>query len=212
MTPKPFPEVDLVGKRITNLDQLADIASFIPRMLSAESGKFLYALCYLQTLQGDVVEVGSWQGYSTSFLARAVKDSQNGLFHTIDHFKGNIGKEDLYVVGKQDLSDLRKNFENNMRKIGLWDYVNLLDMPNDIAVKNLEGKRIRFLFIDGDHKKHGVEKDINLFFPLLMPGSIVVFDDFSYHASGLVEAIDNLLKTLECERVFSYRNTLVVMM
>lgn len=205
-------EVKLEAKEITDLDKLVNISSFIPSMLSPESGKFLYTLCYMQKIQGDVVEVGSWQGYSTSFLARAVRNSGNGKLYAIDHFQGNIGKESFYVVGNKNLNDLKDNFQRNMQKIGLWNYVNLLDMPNDLATEKLKEKRIRFLFIDGDHTKKGVEKDINLFFPLLKPGSIIVFDDFSNNTPGLVEAIDNLLKTRKFERVFSYNNTIVMMM
>ena len=201
----------LKSRETTYLDQLVEVASFIPSMLTTESAKMLYALCYMQRLEGHVVEVGSWQGYSTSFLARAVKDSKNGSLYAIDHFKGNIGKEHFYTIGSQDLSDLRKGFEANLIKVGLFDYVNLLAMSNDQAAKELEGKKIRFLFIDGDHTKEGVEKDVSLFFPLLVPGSIVVFDDFRHEAPGLVEALDALLKNRYFERVFAYRNTLVVM-
>ena len=145
---KKLPEVMLKSRETTYLDQLVEVASFIPSMLTTESAKMLYALCYMQRLEGHVVEVGSWQGYSTSFLARAVKDSKNGSLYAIDHFKGNIGKEHFYTIGSQDLSDLRKGFEANLIKVGLFDYVNLLAMSNDQAAKELEGKKIRFLFIE----------------------------------------------------------------
>lgn len=179
-------------------------------MLSSESGKFLYALCYMQQLEGDVVEVGSWQGYSTSFLASAVRDSKNGVLFAIDHFRGNVGKEDRYRVGSEDLSDLRGNFERNMRRLGLWESIALLDMPNEAAVTRLPGRNVRFLFIDGDHTREGVTKDIGLFFPLLLPGAIVVFDDFAARFPGVVEATDELLEDTPVRRIFSYANTLVL--
>lgn len=179
-------------------------------MLSSESGKFLYALCYMQQITGDVVEVGSWQGYSTSFLASAVSDSGNGRLYAIDHFRGNVGKEDRYRVGADDLSDLRGNFERNMRQLGYWDDLTLLDMPNEEAVARLTGSNVRFLFIDGDHTREGVTKDIRLFFPLLLQGAIVVFDDFAARFPGVVEATDELLDRTPARRVFSYRNTLVL--
>lgn len=204
--PVTFPS----GRSLTTLDDLVQQASPIPRMLSSESGKFLYALCYMQQLEGDVVEVGSWQGYSTSFLARAVRDSRNGMLYAIDHFRGNVGKEDRYRVGAADLSDLRGNFERNMRKLGLRDSIALLDMPNETAVTRLPGRNIRFLFIDGDHTREGVTNDISLFFPLLLPGAIVVFDDFAARFPGVVEATDELLDNIPVSRAFSYANTLVL--
>lgn len=199
------------GRRLTSVDELVRGAERIPSMLSAEAGKFLYALCYLQTLPGDVVEVGSWQGYSTSFLARATRDSANGALFAIDHFRGNAGTEDRYVVGRPDLSDLRDNFERNMRSLGLWESVHLLDMPDEEAASRLAGHRLRFLFVDGDHTRAGVERDIRLFFPMLQPSALVVFDDFSARFPGLVAAVDHLLETTPVQRAFSFRNTLVVM-
>ena len=129
----------------------------------------------------------------------------------MDHFKGNVGKENSYAVGKTDLSDLETNFLKNMERIGVLNSVQLLNMPNELAVKELENVNIRFLFIDGDHTKTGVEKDIELFFPKLMPGSIVVFDDFSSNFPGLIEAVDTLIEKNDFARMMSYLNTLVLM-
>lgn len=198
------------GRSITHIDDLVARAEPIPRMLSTESGKFLYALCYMQQLAGDVVEVGSWQGYSTSFLASAVRDSGNGTLYAIDHFRGNVGKESRYRVGSEDLSDLRSNFERNMERLQLREKIVLLDMPNDAAVKQLPGRKIRFLFVDGDHTRDGVAKDIRLFLPLLLPGAIAVFDDFAARFPGVAEATDELIETTPVRRAFSYTNTLVL--
>ena len=204
--PVSFPS----GRAFSSTDELVNRAASIPRMLSSESGKFLYALCYMQQISGDVVEIGSWQGYSTSFLASAVRDSRNGMLYAIDHFRGNVGKEDRYRVGADDLNDLRGNFERNMRRLALWENLELLDMPNEQAVARLAGRAVRFLFIDGDHTREGVTKDIGLFFPLLLPGAIVVFDDFAARFPGVVEATDEMLGRTAVQRVFSYKNTLVL--
>lgn len=181
-------------------------------MLGEESGKMLYMLCVTQLLEGDVVEIGSWQGYSTSFLASAVRDSGNGRMVAIDHFRGNKGTENYYVVRQDDLGDLRANFQANMEQLGLWEYIDLFDMPNLDAAARLAGREVRFLFIDGDHTRQGVESDISLFFPLLMPGSIVVFDDFSDEAFGVIEAIDDLLNRKDVARILTYPNTLVMIL
>lgn len=200
----------------TDLERAAEESAVIPGMMTAKCAQMLYSLCYMQTLAGDVIEIGSWQGYSTSFLARAVRDSGNGRLFAIDHFKGNAGHEDKYIVGQENLSDLRANFEANLRRLNLWDHVTLLDMPNDQAARALRERLgpsggVRFALIDGDHTQAGVQKDIDLFFPLLLPGAIVVFDDFSAHCPGVVAACDALLAYLPVRRLFSYRNTLVLM-
>jgi len=208
----PYSNINLKSKKkIVDVEALAQISLSIPGMVSPKSGQILYTLCYMQELRGDVVEIGSWQGLSTSFLARAVNNSKNGRFYAIDHFRGNVGKEKFYIINKEDLSDLKAGFLSNIKRLGLTDSVHLLDMPNEQAVKEIQDATIRFLFIDGDHTKKGVEKDIELFFPKLMNGSIVVFDDFSEDFPGLVEAVDALLEEREFSRIMSYHRTLVLM-
>lgn len=199
------------SRRVTRLDGLAACARDIPGMLSEESGKFLFALCLTQRLDGDVVEIGSWQGYSTSYLARAVAESGRGRLYAVDHFGGNVGKEALYRVGKPDLSDLEGNFRSNLSRLGLHSVVHLLPMPSEEAAAHLRGQstRIRFLFIDGDHSRDGVQRDVELFFPMLSAGAIVAFDDCSPSAPGVVEVIDELLRSKVFDNAFVYPNSFV---
>lgn len=198
------------NKGIINIENLAYKSLSVPGMISAKSGQFLFSLCYMQDIEGDVVEIGSWQGRSTIFLAKAVQGAKNGRFFAIDHFKGNVSKEHFYVVGKKDLSDLKTNFLGNMKNFGVINTVNLLDMPNYEAIKSLSGSSIRFLFIDGDHTKEGVKKDIELFLPKLVQGAIVVFDDYKEDFPGLVETVDELVKGKSFSRMMYYDNTLVL--
>jgi len=198
------------GRNIVDLERLAQISLSIPGMVTPRSGQILYALCAFQEVRGDVVEIGSWQGRSTSFLARAVLDSGNGRFFAIDHFKGNAGKEASYVVGKQDLSDLKHNFLSNMKSLNLDSSVNLLDMTTIEAAGKFRRGQIRFLFVDGNHSYAGVSEDIKLFFPLLSSGAIIVFDDFSDAFPGLLKAVGEVLESVSTSRCLSYQNTLVI--
>ncbi len=200
----------LDGKNIVDLERLAQISLSIPGMVTPRSGQILYSLCALQEAAGDVVEIGSWQGRSTSFLARAVSDSRNGRFFAIDHFKGNVGKETSYVVEKQDLSDLKRNFMSNMKTLNLDSSINLLDMTTMEAAKEFRRGQVRFVFIDGDHTYEGVSRDIELFLPLLCPSAIMVFDDFSTAFPGLLKAVGEVLQSTKHSRCLSYQNTLVV--
>ena len=199
---------------LPDLERYANESAAVPGMMHPKCAQLLYALCAQQLIAGDVAEVGSWQGYSTSFLARAVRDTGNGRLFAIDHFQGNPGHEGKYVVGEGDLSDLRGQFEANLRGLGLWEHVTLLDMPNEQAAGQLQQMtpppKLRFLLIDGDHTRAGVQRDIDLFFPLLLPGATVVFDDFSTQCEGVAAALDELLTTRQVQRRFAYRNTLVV--
>ena len=83
-------------------------------------------------------------------------------------------------------------------------------MNNTEAAARIKDNTIRFLFIDGDHSKEGVQKDIELFFPMLTKGSIIVFDDYFDGFEGLLAAVDEFLENQDVERYFYYRHTLVI--
>ena len=99
---KPYSLITLRSEKIVDLEALQKIALSIPGMISSDSGRQLYSLCYFQVEEGDVVEIGSWQGRSASFLAGALENSGNGNFYAVDHFKGYVGKEHHYVIKKDD--------------------------------------------------------------------------------------------------------------
>lgn len=111
--------------------------------------------------------------------------SGNGRFAAIDHFRGNAGRESLYRVDADDLSDIKSGFLRNMRRVGLADDVTLLDAHIEEAVAQIQDFRIRFLFIDGDHTYSGVKRDLSLLTPMLTDEAIVVFDDFSASLPGV---------------------------
>ncbi len=195
---------------ITDIEKLAQCGEHIPGMISPSSGQMLYTLCYMQSMHGDVVEIGSWQGRSTFFLGNAVKDSNNGSLYAIDHFKGNFGKENLYKIDGS-LSGLSGKFLSNVTEAGLIDYVKLLDMPSGEAAQQLDDAKIRFLFVDGDHTYEGVKTDMELFFPKLLTGSIVVFDDYFEGFPGLIRAVDELVIEKQIfSKIFYYQHTLVI--
>ena len=198
-----------VRQNIVDVENLSSIAQSIPGMIELNSGKNLFLLCYLQELQGDVVEIGSWLGRSSVFLAQAVKESNNGKFYAIDHFRGNIGKESLYT-NNVPLGDIKQQYIENLEKANLLNYVDLLDMSSTDAIEHINTNQIRLLFLDGDHTYQGVQKDIDLFIPKMQPGSIIVFDDFSSNFPGVIEAVKGLFVSNKIKKSFAYKNSLVV--
>lgn len=207
----PIPDLLETSAAITDVSTVGAMASSIPGMLSAQSGDFLLALCLLQSERGDVVEIGSWQGRSTTYLATAVKESGNGRLYAIDHFRGNPGTESSYQVSTRDLSDLRENFISNMATLGFAETVHLLDCRTEEAAPQFKDRDIRFLFIDGDHTYEGVSRDFGLFEPQVVPGGLIVLDDVDSTFPGIVQFVDELLASdYRFHPALSYPNTLVL--
>lgn len=197
--------------QIVHLNKLSALSENIPGMINHRAGEELFSLAYMQSLSGDVVEVGSFQGKSTFFLGHAVEQSKNGKMYAVDHFRGNKGKEHFYRVEKDDLSDLEIGFRRNIKNAGLSEVVTLINKPNFEAVADIADGTVRFLYIDGDHTADGVQRDLNLFASKLKPGAIIAFDDYdNVNFGGLVTVVNEFISKSKCKRKYLIDRTLIV--
>jgi predicted O-methyltransferase YrrM len=197
--------------KIIHLNKLSALSENIRGMINHRAGEELFSLAYMQSLRGDVLEVGSFQGKSTFFLGHAVAQSKNGKMYAVDHFKGNLGKENFYKVEKSDLSDLEMGFNKNIERAGLSKIVSLINKPNYEAVSDIEDNSVRFLYIDADHTADGVRKDLALFKSKLKAGAIIVFDDYDEdNFSGLVSVVNEFISKSICRRKYLIDRTLII--
>lgn len=163
----------------------------IPGMISHRRGLYYYLLAYGCSVPGDIVEIGSWQGRSTAFLAQACEDTDNGVVHAIDTFKGNPGNEQAYRVGEADLSDLESNFRRNMADAGLAHRVVVHAKTSVEAAREVRAHVgvARLICIDAEHTYMAVKADLEQYADLLAPGGLFVFDDYSRSFPGVAQAI-----------------------
>jgi predicted O-methyltransferase YrrM len=189
-----YPRIDDGTPYVPDLVRACDQ---IPGMVAPRHGEALFWMAYSSPVDGDVVEVGSWQGRSTCYLAAACRDADNGRVHAIEHFKGNPGKQDKYVVGAEDLSDLKANFQQNIARLGLTDRVVLHDgRSEDVADQvRADVSAARLLFLDGEHTYPALSRDLELYADLVAPGGVIVFDDYSVEFPGVVEAVQEFLRS-----------------
>ncbi len=202
---------DYPENKIIDIYKLSGLSNNIQGMISNRAGEELFSLAYMQALDGDIVEVGSFQGKSTFFLASAVKYSGNGKMIAIDHFQGNLGKEKFYRVNNDPAFNLEDGFVNNIKKANLDKTVTLINQSNEQAVKFIEDKSIRFLFIDSDHTAEGVYKDLNLFRNKLKRKAIIAFDDYSQKTfPGVVEVSNEFIKSMDISKKYLMGRTLII--
>jgi predicted O-methyltransferase YrrM len=137
----------------------------------------LYKIAKKKNKEAIFVEIGSYLGASSCFLAAGMK---SGKLYCIDTWQNDAMSE-----GSQDtLAEFRGNVEKYKDKI-----VEMRGLSYDIIGK-LKGmiQSIDLLFIDGDHSYNGVKKDWDLYSPLLKNGSIVVFHDYGW-AEGVQKVV-----------------------
>ena len=194
---------ELNNKNIIDIEKLAYFNSFIDGMISDYQGKVIFLLCYLQTIKGDVLEIGSFKGKSTSYIFRAVKETKNGSLHVIDNFKGNSGKEHLY-------GDFIKEFLKNMKKIGNNDEINVLNGDSEKMLIKVKNNSFRFIYIDGDHSYEGIKRDLYGCLPKLKNGGIIVLDDYFYGFPDLIKSVNKIIGELKNFSYLTFAHNLVI--
>jgi predicted O-methyltransferase YrrM len=125
-----------------------------------------------------VVEIGSYLGASSCFLAEGLK---MGKIYCIDtwHNEGMTeGDRDTY-----------KEFQENTKKYN--DKIIAIRGFSFEATDKLKSlnKPISLLFFDGDHSYSGVKTDWDLYSPLLKKGALVIFHDW-----GWAEGVQKLIR------------------
>jgi MMP 1-O-methyltransferase len=134
--------------------------------LSDAQGCALFRAAAATTGKGLIVEIGSWQGRSTAWLAAGARLA-GARVYAIDPHTGSREDPDAATY---------ETFRANLTKIGVADVVEPLVTTSAEAARLLEGP-IELLFIDGDHSHDAVRLDAELWLPKLVEGGIVMFHD-----------------------------------
>lgn len=117
------------------------------------------------TPPGDILEVGSFKGLSTSVLATV------GPHVTcIDPF---LGGEDLPD------HDSYAEFEQNMKACGVWDRLTVYRARSGDVLPGLI-REYRLVLIDGSHEYPNVLADLARAKDLVVPGGVLLFDDVNW--------------------------------
>jgi predicted O-methyltransferase YrrM len=141
------------------LGQLRELTANVHGWLSPDEGALLFHLARACTGRGVIVEIGSWKGKSTIWLARG--DPHTGA------------PEQQAAYGKVWTFH---EFEQNIKNAGVESLVRPLVATSADAARDFH-EPIELLFVDGAHEYEAVRLDFELWFPKLIPGGTIAFHD-----------------------------------
>ena len=147
-------------------------------MMPPEQLLEMYRLAVDWPVEGDIVELGSWVGLTTSYLATACRVRGQGRVHAVDTFEGTMEGNTQYAsITNFDGSTLN-TFKRRIQQAGVDDLVDpMIGLTTEMAGQ-YRGDPIRLLLIDADHSYEGVRDDFKLWAPLVAPGGLIVFHDY----------------------------------
>lgn len=120
---------------------------------------------------GEIVEIGSFCGRSTTFLATGSKLAGREKVSAIDHFKGSVEHQNL-----PGIDNLFAVFQHNIAKHNVADWINVCVGDSPSVAKDWS-KPIRLLFIDGSHEYEPSRIDFEMWSPFVVHNGLICFHD-----------------------------------
>jgi len=160
---------------------------------------------------GAIVEIGSFFGRSTAFLATGSKLAGRERVFAIDHFRGSpehqAGQRNENAVLAAEGTTFHR-FESNLRDLGIADYVTPIVASSDEAIRDWKDP-IRLLFIDGDHSYKASRQDFELWSPFVVSQGFICFHDIPGWP-GVTKFYEELLATSDYRQIGAVQSLRVV--
>lgn len=140
------------------------------------------------------VEIGSWRGKSTAYLAVTIINSNKNIqVDCVDTWQGSLTEE----VHQNDPAVINKTLYNefliNMEPVK--HIINPVVMTSADAVKLYNNNSLDFVLIDGSHEYEDVYHDITEWLNKVKPGCMLAGDDYEW--PGVKRAVNELLPDAE---------------
>lgn len=121
-----------------------------------------------------IVEIGTAKG--GTLYAWCKISEPDALIVSIDLPGGPFG-------GGYTLNDIKKfrKYKRKNQKLHFLRKDSHKQTTKKILMEILQGQKLDFLFIDGDHRYSGVKKDFHLYSPLVKPNGLITFHDILFH-------------------------------
>lgn len=159
-------------------------------MLKPEVAIKLTELIPMYSYSTTIVEIGTGWGESAEFFSNLRPD---WTIYTIDGF-GLYGDGRIYARIEHD-----KLFQINQKIEKLGNVIQILGNSNTLHWE----LPIDVLFIDGDHRYEGCMSDFLNFAPFVVPGGIIVFDDYTQPDYSL-NAVSRVVSEVMSEHGIGY--------
>ena len=139
--------------------------------LTPKEGRLLYDLARGCTGRGVIVEIGSWKGKSTIWLASGSRRGRGVLVYAIDPHTAQSDN-----LATQSAVPTFAEFTENIRQAGVAELVVPMVTTSADAARAFD-RPVELIFIDGAHDYASVALDLELWFPKVVEGGTIAFHD-----------------------------------
>jgi len=157
-------------------------------LVSEEVGLRLADLAASVPEESAIVEIGSYKGRSSCYLAEGARVGLGALIYCIEAWDspGNVSGRFRYADRATRLA-----FEQQVESMGLTDRITAIQGFSHEVVRRWR-RQIGLLFIDGSHRYEDVRADFEAWAPYIVPGGWLAFDDYAPKNRGVMRLVDKL--------------------
>jgi len=142
--------------------------------------------------EGHFVEIGTWKGQSSAFLAVEIINSGKKIkLDCIDNFSGSVIEPGQMLDRDNQAGRLYDVFINNMKPVE-GHYTAIKGDSSETASLYAD-ESLDFVFIDASHDYESIKKDISAWFPKVKIGGLFAGHDYAQPYPGIVRAVNGLL-------------------
>ncbi len=138
-----------------------------------------------------VLEIGSFEGASTTWILDNLMSHPESTLTSIDTFEGGMEHQQVDKADEYDIPSLESRFRANVAKCDQVGKLRVMKAKSDDALLELRRQcaTFDFVYIDGSHVAVDVLHDAVMSWRMLNVHGTMVFDDFTW--KGYVEDVYN---------------------
>jgi len=167
-------------------------------------GRYAYLGATIQKYKAQtILEVGTWNGaHAKKMIEKAFRSTSNVTYYGFDVWEQMDDKLMKFEVSKWPpaKSKVQAMLNTSGANINLIQGNTTETLP--AFVKDNEGLKIDFIFIDGGHSFETIEADWNNVQDLIGENTVVIFDDYWYPPNGKEPTFgcSNLIDSLDRDK------------
>ena len=166
------------------------LAEAAPGFMPPNEGLALYDAAVAAKPDAPLLEVGTWMGKSTLYLAAAARKRGTKVV-TVDHHRGSEEHQEGWeyhdptlVDPAVGLIDTLPHYRRTVATAGVEDVV-VAVVARSETLASLWSTPLAFLFLDGSHTDESAQRDLACWSPHLAPGgTLAIHDVFPDPADG----------------------------
>ncbi len=160
------------------------LARQVKGFLSEQEGLKLFELARSASVAAPCLEIGSYCGKSTMYLAEGCRAAGRHCLFAVDHHHGSEEQQSGQEYFDQELYDpvhgavdTLPGFLDNLARAGLRDWVIPVVTDSQRLGANWGDVALGLVFIDGGHSQRDVETDFEVWGGKVAPGGWLCFHD-----------------------------------